>query len=73
MDGGADFSECRWPAPVAGCAADDRMNIHERHQCPGRTGISKGDGFPGSILHLSGIAGKSRRRCQTGFEDLRAE
>jgi hypothetical protein len=58
---------------VAGCTADDRMNIHERHQCPGRPRIGKGDGFPGSILDLSSIAGQPRRRCQTGFEDLRAE
>ena len=69
----ADFGKGGRAAPMAGRSANDRMNIHERHEGPGGPGVGQCHRLARPIADLRSVPGQARRRCQAGFENLRAE
>ena len=61
MEGGQHFCEGCGSAPVTGCSAVDRMNIHQSHQGARGTRIRHGEFVACKISDRQGIPGSPRR------------
>jgi hypothetical protein len=69
VDGGHHLREGRGPTPMTGSTAVDCMDIHQRHQGPGRPRIGEDNRLVRRTLHGHGVF----RRLRRGAGESRAE
>ena len=69
-----DFCESGRSTPVTGCAAIDRVHVHQCHQRPSRARIAQNHLLPGGVFDFDEIFREATRRGgESGFDIQRSQ